>query len=90
MTQPVGLGAALTIFVNSVLAMLVVTGAVTLTSEAVAAINLVVVNGVVLGGALYSYMRSTPTAAPTLKEGTQVKVTDASGTRVGTTTVSKD
>lgn len=90
MTQPVGIGAALTIFVNSVLAMLVVTGLVSLTSEAVAAVNLVVVNGVILAGALYAWWKSTPTAAPTLKEGTQLKVTDATGTRIGTTTVSPD
>jgi hypothetical protein len=90
MTQPVGIGAALVIFVNSVLAMLVVTGVVDFSPEEVAAINLVVVNAVALVTSLWAWYRSTPTAAPTLKEGTQVKVTDSSGTRIGTTTVSPE
>lgn len=90
MTQPVGIGAALTIFVNSVLAMLVVTGLVHLTPEAIAAVNLVVVNGVALGTSLYAWSKSTPIASPTLKAGTQVKVTDHAGIRIGTTTVTKD
>lgn len=90
MTQPVGIGAAVVVFVNSVLAMLVMLDVIVLDEKQVAAVNLVVVNGVALIAALYARWKSTPVAAPTLKEGTQVKVTDATGTRIGTTTVSSD
>lgn len=90
MTQPVGIGAAVVVFVNSVLAMLVMLDVIVLDEKQVAAVNLVVVNGVALIAALYAWWKSTPVAAPTLKEGTQVKVTDATGTRIGTTTVSSD
>lgn len=90
MTQPVGIGAAVVVFVNSVLAMLVMLDVIVLDEKQVAAVNLVVVNGVALIAALYARWKSTPVAAPTLKEGTQVKVTDATGKRIGTTTVSSD
>jgi hypothetical protein len=90
MTQPVGIGALIVGFVNSVLAMAVLLDWVALDTKQIAGINFVVVNAVLLGTAIWTWYRSTPVAAPTLKAGTQVKVTDASGTRIGTTTVGTD
>lgn len=86
-TEPVGVGALIVGFVNSVLAALVILDVWALDVKQVAAINFVVVNAVVLGAALWSRAHATPTAAPTLKAGTQVKVTDDTGTRTGTTVV---
>lgn len=88
MTQPVGIGALVVGFVNSIIALLVLLELVHLDEKQIAGVNLVLVNGVLLVTAIWTWYRSTPVAAPTLREGTQVKVTDATGTRVGTTTIS--
>lgn len=87
MKSPAGIGGAFVVFVNSVLAMLVLLEVVRLTAEQVAGINLVVVNGVALAAAAWTYMRSTPVDSPTLPAGTQVTVVQPGDTPNTTTTV---
>ena len=74
MREPVTLGGAFIILVNSLLATAVLLKAVSLEPMQVAGINLVVVNLVAFVALAWSRMLSTPVAAPTLPAGTEVTV----------------
>ncbi len=87
MKSPASLGGAFVVFVNSVIALAVLLDAVELTAEQIAGINLVLVNGVALLAAVWTYLRSTPVDSPTLPAGTQVTVVQPGDTPNTTTTV---
>lgn len=62
--QPVGVAAAIVALVNSVVALLSILNVWSLTTDQVAAVNLVVVNAAIVGTALFARSKVTPTAKP--------------------------
>lgn len=87
MNQPVAIGAAIVAFVNSVISAVVLLDIAHLTDQQIAGINIVVLNLVILGTALYAHLKSTPVANPTLPSGTVVNVVTPPDQENHTTTV---